>query len=78
MGYAAQHMQSVAYVMLALRRWTSSSASFAAKRTWGDQNEPQLSRRHTSNTVAAGLLTTPAAEYCCTILTKDMRSDDRI
>jgi len=42
------------------RRLGSSSASLAASRT--------------SITRAAGLLTTPWAEYCCTILTSAMRS----
>ncbi|KAH6607257.1 hypothetical protein Trco_003570 [Trichoderma cornu-damae] len=46
------------------RREGSSSASCAASRT--------------SITVAAGLLTAPAAPNCCTILTRAMRSCERI
>jgi hypothetical protein len=47
-----------------LRRLGSSSANLAASLT--------------SRTVAAGLLTTPAAEYCCTILTRLILSPERI
>ena len=50
--------------MLTFRRFGSSSASLAASLT--------------SKTVAAGLFTTPACEYCWTILTKLILSPDRI
>lgn len=46
--------------IIGLLKLGSSSANFAASRT--------------NITLAAGLLTTPAAEYCCTILTRAMRS----
>lgn len=50
--------------IIGLRRLGSSSASFAARRT--------------NITRAAGDFTTPAALYCCTILTSAMRSCERI